>query len=393
MNLLALTPDFYPKETGYSIACQNLYKALIDNNIAENIIVASPYSEIYDYKNRISSFQFGYPRGRSILFRLNGSLAIKYYMISMRNRIKSLLKLCEDNRIDLIFIESLEWGWFSYILSKKTNIPIITRIHGTLPEYTVYTNKRSFREKYIKYAFKTKNIATTTYHYIDFFQDYFKSFEPFFDKNFFIIPNTLDLYDYKFEKEKNEEEIVFFQLGRMDELGYHQKGFEDTLQAFTYLENTVDKSILKKVRYIAIGDGGKASVFEKKIKRLNYINIEYYKSKSNKDVKEILKKADVVLMPSRAEGMSMFATEALAYGKAFVYTENNGLRDMIIDEYNGIKMRNYDYLQLSDAMFRYIQNTDLCVTHGNNSRKLFEKEFSYSAVSKKFNVASILVRK
>ena len=38
MNILALIPDFYSKETGYSIACKNLYKTLIDNEVATTLL-------------------------------------------------------------------------------------------------------------------------------------------------------------------------------------------------------------------------------------------------------------------------------------------------------------------------------------------------------------------
>ena len=83
----------------------------------------------------------------------------------------------------------------------------------------------------------------------------------------------------------------------------------------------------------------------------------------------------------------MFATEALAVGRAFVYTDNNGLREMIRNRQNGIAVKAFDYLSMASAIRQYVENPDLIIEYGKRSRELFEEEYTYEKIAKKSMVA------
>lgn len=57
-------------------------------------------------------------------------------------------------------------------------------------------------------------------------------------------------------------------------------------------------------------------------------------------------------MPSRCEGMSMFATEGIYKGKAIIFTAKNGLRDYLKNGINGIQIEEYDYTDMANAIIK-----------------------------------------
>ena len=391
-KMLAIVPDFYPSETGFSVAFQNLYKCLIDEEKLSYIHVLTTNInnkekiKNFKYKNRITAEYFSkLIRGEKKLYKINSFLLKILYKISSYFIIKKIKKIIKEKDIDFIFIESVFLGWLSHEIEKTLKIPVITRFHGTGPEYGVRTKEDSYLKISIDEVFKNQYIAMTTHCYIDFFEKYFNNYEIFYEKKFFIIPNTL-----KVEKEiklnKFEKTLKIIQLGRMDKSGFHQKGFVDTIEAFLYLEKILDKEILKKISFVSIGTGEKEEEYRKILKKLKYINVEHHSSLSNKKVQEKLEESNICLIPSRTEGMSMFATEAMSLGKVFIFTFGNGMKDMILDQYNGLGMHAYNYLELAEKIRYFLENPDKIEEFSKNSSNLFEKEFNNKIVANKFLV-------
>lgn len=388
-NMLAIVPDFYPSNTGFAIAFKNLYTALIDQEKVNKIYVVTTNpngKSIPGYEDRIIvKYLFNLPRGQKILYKINPFVLKLYYKLVSMKIIFKLRRIIKKEKIDFIFVESVILGWLSFNLEKLTGLKVITRFHGTGPEYGTRTKQMAFRKISIEEVFKTSFIATTTHFYIDFFEKYFNNYEKFYEKKFFIIPNTL-----KVEKEiklnKIEKNLKIIQLGRMDKSGFHQKGFVDTIEAFLYLEKILDEEILKKISFISIGTGEKEEEYRRILKKLKYINIEHYSSLPNEKVQEKLEESNICLIPSRTEGMSMFATEAMSLGKVFIFTYGNGMKDMILDQYNGLGMHAYNYLELAEKIRYFLENPDKIEEFSKNSLILFEKEFNNKIVANKFLV-------
>ena len=106
----------------------------------------------------------------------------------------------------------------------------------------------------------------------------------------------------------------------------------------------------------------------------------------NNKVKEIELQSDIILLPSRCEGMSMFATEAIAAGKPLIGTSGNGLEILCENGYNGYLVSEYDYIRMAEAIIRLCSSKELLLTMSDNSQKLYFKNCSYQAVASKYEL-------
>lgn len=390
-SIICIVGSYYPLETGFSSAFQNFERAIIREGCLDKVYVLAPH---YSEDPQIDKLEYTklkkgkYDKLIKGLFfiGLPKSIPLQLYkqrFSEIKNRIS---EITSKSNVRMILIESMFFAWCLPLIKQSFDIPVMVRIHGTGPENTKYLKDRltNMNKAFLDWTFESKYVSATTSFYFDFFQEYWNDYNHFMNKYFFIIPNTADIEKVEISK-KNE--TVFMQLGRMDSQGYHQKGFTDTVQALLYLEETMEEEALKRIRYISVGSGENESEFKRILSCLKFIKTEHYSKLTNVEVKSKLAESDVIIIPSRCEGMSMFATEALAVGRAFVYTDNNGLREMIRNRQNGIAVKAFDYLSMASAIRQYVENPDLIIEYGKRSRELFEEEYTYEKIAKKFMVA------
>lgn len=389
-SIITIVGPYYPLETGFSSAFQNFEKAITVQNSIDDVYVIAPHYTENPQINRVIYSKVKKTKFEKIIKGLcfvgfNNKLPLMLYSFSFKEYKRIIDQIVSKAEVKLILVESMFMAWTVPFIIKNYSIPVMVRIHGTGPENTKYLKEplTKLNEALLNWTFKSKYLSATTSYYFDFFQEYWNDYNHFMNKYFFIIPNTTDI---KYSQNEKKDGLVFIQLGRMDNQGYHQKGFTDTIQALLYLEKTLPVEQLKKIKYISIGSGVHEPEFESLLKKLKIIRTEHYSTLPNNEVKNKLIESDVVIMPSRCEGMSMFATEALATGRAFIFTKNNGMKDMILDKYNGLSLSAYDYLEMANAIKTYIFDKNLAFDYGKNSRILFEKEYNYKAVADKFNV-------
>lgn len=130
---------------------------------------------------------------------------------------------------------------------------------------------------------------------------------------FFVLNNAIDadlfVYDEDIRNEYREkfnlkDEKVFIQIGRLSE----QKNYLFTLKVFNrYLENDKD------ARLFIVGNGELKNIIIDKINEFNIAD-KVVMLEGRNDVNKLLQMADVFLMPSLFEGLSVAAVEAQASG-------------------------------------------------------------------------------
>lgn len=86
----------------------------------------------------------------------------------------------------------------------------------------------------------------------------------------------------------------------------------------------------------------------------------------------LLAEADVFLLPSHAEGMSMALLEAMAWGLPIVTTASGGADEFLRSGSNCLLTKPGDIQELADAMDRLAQNPQLRVRLGAEARKTAE---------------------
>jgi len=383
MKIHYIVPAFKPKETGFSIAFYNMVKVFCENPRISKVLIYTSENfteEISEKVIVVNTKDFSWTsKFIRFLGKKVGKLATNLFLYKDLKKIK----LLTSNEI--ILVESLYYSHIASILVDKWGQKkVFLRIHGSLPE-VAFWNKDFFRQRLMDFALKLDNKIVTTYHYIDYLNKYYK-LSLSNNKRYFILPNTLpDIENENQSLTDNKESVKVLQLGRMDKYGYFQKGFEDSITALISIENHYNENLCSKLEATFIGNGYESERFKKSLKKILSIKVNYFESLPNAEVKEEIKKADVILIPSRFEGMSMFATECLALGKPFIFTSDGGMRDMIFDNVNGLAVRPFNYQDIAKAIMKFVAKPKLINKFSDSSKSIFQSNFSYTNVQKMLN--------
>lgn len=101
------------------------------------------------------------------------------------------------------------------------------------------------------------------------------------------------------------------------------------------------------------------------------------------DVKPALAECSVYVLPSYyGEGVPRSVLEAMACGRAIITTDAAGCRETVADQKSGFLVPVRDVMTLAAAMEKFIQDPDLIVRMGAQSRQLAEAKFDVRLVNR-----------
>jgi glycosyltransferase involved in cell wall biosynthesis len=101
------------------------------------------------------------------------------------------------------------------------------------------------------------------------------------------------------------------------------------------------------------------------------------------DVRPMMAKSDIVVLPSYREGIPRALLEAAAMAKPIITTDAVGCREVVDDEINGLLVPVKDAPALARAMVRMINSPEMRKRMGKAGRKKVEREFDEKIVIKK----------
>lgn len=367
---------FYPQNTGYSNAFQNLINSILENDLDLEVTVMTPFP--------LPDGEAELVRERLKVVRLFPKVKIRKirYFLNDYFYAKQVSEKFKDENYDFLIVETFDQAIFINSLDDFVYEKMAVRIHSTNEtEYTFFSN--NFDHKLRKYLIKNKIskklkwvLSTNTFH-INFAKKYYfdENLINIGDKSFFVLPNAVNSFspdDFSIS-----EKIKIFSLGRMDYLGNNQKGFTD----FIYALKLLPKSVLDKFEIKIVGKGDMRSSLINLCENIG--NITFIEEMPHKEVISTLKSSDVVILPSRYEGLSMFALEGLATGNACLFSKTGGLVDMVDD--NGILFEPQNIESIASAL------TDLAnldskslIEMKKKSIDICEKRFSSKVIAEKF---------
>lgn len=98
------------------------------------------------------------------------------------------------------------------------------------------------------------------------------------------------------------------------------------------------------------------------------------------DIEAVLKKADIVVLPSHNEGFPKTLVDAAAAGRAVVTNDVTGCRDAVIPGKTALLATPLDAVSLAEKMQTLIQNRDMRLAFGAAGRKLAERDFAIETI-------------
>ena len=145
------------------------------------------------------------------------------------------------------------------------------------------------------------------------------------------------------------------------------KGVEEYIKAAEILKNRAE------FWYVGYIDRGNKNAFDPDWKNVRFLG-------SRDDIKELISKADIVVLPSYREGVPRTLLEAAAMAKPIVTTNAPGCKEVVDDGVNGFLVPIKDYKSLADKIEILIDDKDLRREFGENSRKKAVNEFDIKIV-------------
>lgn len=180
------------------------------------------------------------------------------------------------------------------------------------------------------------------------------------------IPKKIDeITDEFFYKEKDK--ILIGNIGRISE----QKGMDVFLKA---LEISMKKN--DKIIGVIIGDGELKNELQNLSKELN-IDSRIIFLGFRKDVLNIIKNLNFVILSSRWEGFPLTPIEVFSQKKTIIVSNIDGNNEIVKNEHNGLLFEKDNYIELSNKIDELIANKSLLNKLEKNALNDYTNIFSY----------------
>lgn len=389
-KILVFCHTFYPQNTGYANAFTNLIMAILkyNNNIRIDVMT---YCELGN--NKELSFE------NLRVLRMEKITNVRKFraIINPIYHAHIINKLFKEQDYDMLFVETLPFvvAYLNDEVIKKT----LVRIHGiNETEATMFYNSlpHNISKIFLKYIIKkVKYISSTNSHHIQFVKTYYleNNIYKISEKVFCLIPNTFDNSSVNFDNTHNigkiTEKLKFLCLASMEETKYEQKGVDDLLNALILL-NHKRKDLDEKLSFVVIGEGIHKKRLVNKAKQNGLYFIKFIDRATHDETLRYLTDSDVSVLPSRFEGMSMFALESIATKNLPLFGNTGGLIPLVED--NGFLFEPQNIEELCDKIELLIDTDKLTIeAMKEKSLEIFAEKFAEKVIVKKFiNMLNII---
>lgn len=287
-----------------------------------------------------------------------------------------LLKLYLSEKPQIVHHVGLKLFLYGSLAALVSNISVVNALSGLGYLFTENNNGvlKSFLFSTINIFIKTKNVKYIFQNEDDkrVLQKYFSKIT---DNNCVLIKGSgVDLNDFSYHIEPNTAQIQVLFSGRI----LREKGVQEYIDAANTLRNRVEG----KVEFILAGkldDQNPTAFTEKEINDFLIPNYIIWIGDQT-DIKKVIEKSNIVVLPSYREGLPKSLIEACAIGRPIITTNVPGCKEVVMDNYNGylVPVRNSNLL--AKRIFELVENKSLRIRMGINSRKLAESEFSLDYV-------------
>jgi glycosyltransferase involved in cell wall biosynthesis len=165
-------------------------------------------------------------------------------------------------------------------------------------------------------------------------------------------------------------------VGRLIE----RKGQHHLLEAFARLP----QGLRPRIRLTLVGTGDAETALHERAKQLGLdADVAFLGFVPREAMPELYRNADVFVLPSQSEGMSMALLEAMASGLPVVVTDTGGSSELVRPGVNGFIVRWEDTQALADALTGLAEDSQLRNTMGSASRSTAEG-FSWPAITQEY---------
>ena len=349
------------------------------------------YTTDLDFSNGSNKFNKKLPRiekfEKFLINRTHVWFSLKLFFVNT-----SMSKEIENDKPDIIHTIGLRsfQSIIAWRVSKKLNIPLVVSDQGGLTTHPFLAESGFFLKTLYKiqdfFIRKIINDASVISVANEYEQKIFSSLNK--KSRIEIIRNGVNLkklvskHNFKEKYQINSNFILF--VGRFSK----SKGIETLINAFSIVKNELKDS---DIHLVIMGvDFGYQAEMEKLIKKLNLSEeIKVIKNPPRDDVISAYGESEFLVLPSQWELSPLVPLESFAFKKPVISTNSHGIPYTVQNNKNGILVEPENSLELSNAIMKLLNDTELreklglsgynfvneecnCVSMAKNSLKLYE---------------------
>ncbi len=294
--------------------------------------------------------------------------------------ISKLIKIIEEEKIDIIHARSRAPAWSAYFAAKRTGCKFVTTFHGS------YGMSNKFKRTYNAVMAKGQKVIAVS----EFIKNYIANYYPVMKDNVIVIHRGVDteIFNPKnvhFERMSNlikqlalpDDKTIITLPARIS----RWKGHLVLIEALSTLNK-------KQFHCLIAGNLGNNYNYHNEILELmgkfNLDNNVTF-TKSIKDMPALYMLSDIVVAPStRPEAFGRIPIEAQAMAKIIVATNIGGFRESVIDQKNGFLIPANDSKALAATIKKAMRLTvKQKKIIGQRARRFVTKNFSLGQMTKK----------
>lgn len=258
----------------------------------------------------------------------------------------------------------------------------VVTVHGILNEFFKDSPRDQFLSKFLeRVGLKlAKNFIIINPYVIDILKAYNKT--SLTTKKMFNIPNSVSHhFFYGNGKKKKKQEISIIYCGGI----IPRKRLIDLLKALKELENRNCYFKLCITGFIIRSNEVKsyANKVKKFVKENIKSDVEFTGFVNPSDMPSLLRKMDMLILPSSAETAPMVIAEAMASGIPVVACDVGGVKHMIKDGSTGFLVKVGDVKELADKIEILLTDKDLRDRMGCKAREEARRRYHPDVIAKK----------
>ena len=349
------------------------------------------YTTDLDFSNGPNKFNKKLPRiekfEKFLINRTHVWFSLKLFFVNT-----SMSKEIENDKPDIIHTIGLRsfQSIIAWRVSKKLNIPLVVSDQGGLTTHpflaesgfflkTLYKIQDFFIRKIIN---DTSVISVANEYEKEIFSSINKESKIEIIRNGVNLKSLVSKQNFKEKYQINSKFILF--VGRFSKV----KGIETLISAFNIIKNELK---ISDVRLVIMGvDFGYQSEMFELIKKLDLSEeIMVIKNPSRDDVISAYGESEFLVVPSQWEMSPLVPLESFAFKRPVISTNSHGIPYTVENNKNGILVEPDNPIQLSNAIVKLLNNSELrkklglagynfvhkecnCITMSKNTLKLYE---------------------
>jgi glycosyltransferase involved in cell wall biosynthesis len=134
-----------------------------------------------------------------------------------------------------------------------------------------------------------------------------------------------------------------------------------------------------QIRLIIIGDGPEKRKLLRKVETLGMHNVYFYGSINHAEMPYYLSASDLMILPSKSEGLPMCIQEAMACGTPVIANDVGGVSWLLQNGKNGVLTK--DENEIHSALESFLSDPSLLNKYRNNSLSFARRHLSHITVS------------